>query len=47
MFNAEGKADHEAKKPLDESTVAFTMDMSQNGTVPNLGADQPGDFYYM
>ena len=35
------------KKTLDESTVALTMDMSQNGTVPTLGADQPSDFYYM
>ena len=47
MFISEGKADHEAKNPLDESTVALTMDMSQNGTVPTLGADQPGDLYYL
>ena len=45
MLIAEGKADHEAKNPLDEGTVALTMDMSQNGTVPTLGSDQPGDFY--
>ena len=44
MFIAEGKADHEEKKPLDEITVALTMDMSQNGTVSTLGGDQPGDF---
>ena len=29
MFIAEGKSDHEEKKPLDESNVALTMDTSQ------------------
>ena len=43
----EAEADHEEKKPLCESTVGLTMDMSQNGTVPLLSGDQCGDFYYM
>ena len=47
MFIAEGKSDHEGGKPRDESTLALLMDMSRNVTVPTLGSDQPGDFYYM
>ena len=47
MCIAEGKADYEAKNPLYESTVALTMDMSKNGTVPTLREDKSGDFYYM
>ena len=39
--------DLKVNKPLIESTMMITMDMSQNGGLPSLFGDQCGDFYYM
>ena len=39
--------DEENGVMLSLQTVVLTMDMSQNGQVPHLGADQCGKFYYM
>ena len=47
VYMAKAIQDLVAKVPLGLMTMVLTMDMSQNGTVPSLGADQCGDFYYM